>query len=190
MIKKIIQYLFHAPAPRYRSVLRLLYILLIISVFIACTQERQPCLTPKRASLNLRFVHFAADSSIVTNNFTDTSLPRAIFTSLGDSGNLSTLYLAPTAYYTISLSPVTDSCKWQFIADSTSLLSAANFDTLSFYYKRKLQFLSNACGYTDFYSIDSVRTTKIHVDSVIITNTSVTNDVNTKHLKIFMHPGF
>ena len=190
MINQIIQYLFRTPASLYRSGLRLLGILLIGSAFMACTQERQPCLTPKIASLNLRFVHFAADSAIALNSFSDTGLPKAIFTAMTDSGNRSVIYTSPSAYFTISLSPVADSCKWLVLADSASLLTAASFDTMSFYYKRKLQFLSNTCGYTDFYAIDSVHTTKNHVDSVIITNTTVTNDVNTKHLKIYMHPGF
>ncbi len=190
MINQIIHKLFSMPAPALRSGSSLLLLILAGSLFISCSQERQPCLTPKIASLNLRYVHFTADSAIASNITADTALPKAIFTAITDSGNRSVIYIAPSAYFTISLSPAADSCKWAFIADSASLKTGASFDTMSFFYKRKLQFLSNACGYTDFYSIDSVHTTQHHVDSVIITNTSVTNDVNTKHLKIYMHPGF
>ena len=103
MINQIIQYLFRKPASLYRSGLRLFCIVLLGSSFMACTQERQPCLTPKIASFNLRFVHFTADSSIALNSFADTGLPSAIFTAITDSGNRSVIYTAPSAYFTISL---------------------------------------------------------------------------------------
>jgi hypothetical protein len=70
------------------------------------------------------------------------------------------------------------------------------FDTLTFYYSRKLQFLSNACGYTDFYNIDSLHYTNLakdslsNIDSIQNTNRRVTNNVNTKHLKIYIHRNF
>ena len=149
--------------------------------FIAsCTQERQPCLTPKIASLNIQCVHFH-DTATTTS---DTALPKALLGAVTDSGTRFVIYNTPSAYFTISLSPVADSCKWLITTDS---LNNA-FDTVSFYYTRKLQFLSNACGYTYFYSLNTLQTTHNNIDSILITNTSVTNDVNTRQLKIFIHP--
>ena len=97
------------------------------------------------------------------------------------------IYRTPTAYTTLSLSSTTDSCQWIFKADS----ALTDYDTLNFYYRRQLKFLSNACGYTNFYTLDSVHVTKNKgIDSIILTNNSVTNDVNTRQLKIYMHPDF
>lgn len=171
--------------PGYKGVVAAL-LALTICLFAACTQERQPCLTPKIASLNLHFVHFTADTAIASNNTQDTALPSAVFIALTSGGGSGVKYIAPSAYFTLSLSSVSDSCAWLFGADST----ITDYDTLQFYYQRKLQFLSNACGYTYFYALDSVHTSHNHVDSVLITNPSVTNDVNTKQLKIYMHPLF
>ena len=154
--------------------------LMCVVYFIAsCTQERQPCLTPKIASLNIECVHYPSDTATTV---LDTALPKAIFVALTDSGQRAVIY-PQTANFTISLSPVTDSCQWLMSTDSTTF----PFNTLSFYYKRKLQFLSNACGYTYFYSLDSVHFTHGQdIDSILITNSSVTNNVNTKHLKIYI----
>jgi hypothetical protein len=164
-------------------------VLLAVAVWLlpACTQERQPCLTPKTASLNLHFVHFPVDTAINNNSTQDTALPSAIFGAITGGTVQEFIYRAPSAYFTISLSSTADSCSWIFKADS----ALATYDTLNFYYRRQLKFLSNACGYTNFYTIDSVHTTKsTGIDSVIITNPSVTNDVNTRQLKIYMHPDF
>lgn len=155
---------------------------LVLLSAISCTQERQPCLTPKIASLNIECVHFPTDSSLAVQ---DTALPRPVFAAITNSGIQALIY--PTAaQFTLSLSSVADSCQWLMATDSV------NFDTLSFYYQRKLKFLSNACGYAYFYSLDSVRYSNVFntIDSILITNNSVTNDVNTKHLKIYIHPDF
>ncbi len=168
------------------SVIKVALLITIVVTVVSCSQERQPCLTPKIASLNMRFVHYTADSAIALQSTVDTALPKAIFGAITDNGLSSAIYIAPSAYFTISLSSVADSCKWRFTADSVS----QSYDTLSFYYQRKLQFLSNACGYTYFYALDSVHTTHNNTDSVLITNPSVTNDVNTKQVKIFMHRNY
>lgn len=150
---------------------------------VSCTQERQPCLTPKIASMNMVCVHFPTDTSVVV--IKDTALPKALFIPLSDSVNAG-VYYGPTANFTLSLSPVADQCTWLFSPDSL----ASGVDSVHFFYRRQLQFLSNACGYTYFYTLDSVRTTHTNIDSVRITNPSVTNDVNVKQLKVYIHPSF
>lgn len=165
------------------------YRLLILFAFccfawMACTQERQPCFTPKRASLRIHCVHKQTDTATV---FVDTALPTALLIAFTDSGASGTIYTAQQSYFTLSLSSVTDSCKWAIGTDTTG----AALDTLTFYYQRRQQFLSNACGYTYFYNLESVRaTTGVLIDSVRITNTNVNNDANATHLQIFVHPGF
>jgi len=162
---------------------------LIIASAMACRQERQPCLIPKTANMVLDTKHRASDTSTV---FTDSLLSRSVFFSLTRTGSKGTLYAGPQASFNLSLSPDTSFCQWALRADSNGMALAANpFDTISFYYQRNRQFLSNACGFTYFFSLDSVHTTHRMIDSVRIVNYSVTNNVNTPHhIQVYIHPAF
>lgn len=154
-------------------------IILIITIILltcSCTQERLPCLTPKIASLNIECVHHNTDSTTI-----DTALPAAVFGAMTATGIKAEIFPLQSNF-TISLSSVSDTCRWIFTTDSLKY----NVDTLSFYYRRSLQFLSNACGFAYFYSLDSVHTSHFNIDSVLITNTSVTNNANIKQLKIYI----
>lgn len=148
----------------------------------SCTEERLPCTTPKTASLNITTVHFPTDTA---TTFVDTALPAAVFSPITSKGNVGIIFPQQTSF-TISLSPVSDTCRYLFATDSFY----QKVDTLSFYYQRSLQFLSNACGFTYFYSLDSVHTSHFNVDSVLILNSSVTNNANITQLEIFIHPNF
>ena len=156
----------------------------LCGLWVACTQTRDPCLTPKIASLNIEMIRLVSDTSTA---FIDTALPAAIFIPLTKNGiNTGTIY-PQQSNFTISLSPDDTVCKWLFTTDSLY-----SFDTLTFYYQRNLQFISNACGFTYFYSIDTILVTHdisapVIIDSFHIKNTSVTNNVNTKHLQIYIH---
>jgi hypothetical protein len=153
-------------------------------VCAACKQQRQICLTPKIASFTIESMH---KTSGTDTGFVDTALPAAVFVAVTDSGKKDSFQYTQSSLFTISLSPLSDSCKWAFKPDTLTTIA---LDTLTFYYKRNLQFLSNACGYTYFYSLDSAHTTHKSIDSFHITNTSVTNDAKAKHLQIFIHPDF
>lgn len=161
--------------------------LLCVVALWACRQERQPCLTPKTASLLLETMHKATDTTTI---FTDTILPAAVFTPFTiDPANRSSFLYSKAAVYGLSLSPDTTVCSWFFTTDSGNVRRNI-IDTISFYYTRQLQFISNACGYTYFYNLDSARSTHLMIDSMHIINSSVTNNVNTRHLQVYIHPGF
>ncbi len=164
-----------------------LFILLALYSFgwIACTQVRDPCLTPKTASLNINTQHLRL---ITDSAFVDTALPSAEFIPITINAN-DTIIFPQQANFTISLSPDSTICRWSFRTD-TAVAANAGFDTLTFFYERKLQFISNACGFTYFYNIDSVQTTRHNVDSVHVLKTIVTNNVNTKQLQICVHTHF
>jgi hypothetical protein len=155
----------------------------------ACTQQRAICLTPTTASFNMVFMHLPADTSTI---FIDTALPAAVFVALTKKGTDTTVYSLQQSAFTISLSPDSDFCRYLFKTDTTT----PYFDTLTFYYQHTLQFLSNACGFAYFYTLDSVRTTHFSngpppyfsIDSTYIINTSVTNNVNTTQLQVYIHP--
>jgi len=162
----------------------LIPVILCSIIWAACTQQRQPCLTPKIATLNMHCLHKAADTATV---FADTALPNTLFAAYSDSGTQYLIYRGQASDFTISLSSAADSCKWGITTDTTR---NSGFDTLTFFYKRKLQFISNACGYAYFYNLDSVHTTGKTIDSVRILNANVNNNVKTKHLQIYIHPDF
>jgi len=170
------------PRKYFLPVAHAAFLLLLCIGIAACTQDRDPCLTPKIASLNVECVHFPTDTSLAT---LDTALPLPYFGALTNSG-IQLVKYPTSALFTLSLSSNANSCQWLMATDST------NFDTLTFYYQRQLKFLSNACGFTYFYNLDSVRYSNNYhnIDSILITNTSVTTNVNTEHLKIFIHPDY
>ena len=150
----------------------------------ACTQERQPCLTPKKAALIIESIHFAKDTSTIP---VDSSLNNSFFAPITTSSTIGTLYAGPASLFSISLSPDSTVCQWEVLSDT----AVKTYDTLTFYYKRNLKFLSNACGYTYFYNIDSIHTTHLFIDSVHILNPGVTNVTNKiKHVQIYIRRNF
>jgi Family of unknown function (DUF6452) len=153
--------------------------------WIACSQQRQVCLTPKTSFLNVESIHFATDTATVT---VDTSLPGAVFIPLTNSSAIG-YFFGKQFLFTLSLSPNDSECKWIYMPDS-SKLSTHIFDTLTFRYKGSPHFISNACGYTYYYSLRSVQTTHTYTDSAHIKTTSVTNDIKPTHVQIYIHPGF
>lgn len=165
--------------------LPVLLILLCAAGWTGCTSQRQPCLTPKTATLSMQSIHFKSDTATVP---VDTSLPSAVFSPVAGSITQYKLY-PPQSKFTVSLSPDTTFCQWVFTTDTFSFRDAI-VDTINFYYRRHLQFLSNACGFTYFYDLDSVRTTHLMIDSVHILKTSVTNNVNTEHMQVYIHRNF
>jgi hypothetical protein len=150
-------------------------------MWVACSQQRQPCLDPVTASLIVSSVHFKSDTSKIP---VDSSLPSAVFYPVTVLPNDTNLYSSSSAFI-LSLSPDTGFCQWLFSPTRNGAL-----DTISFYYQRRLEFLSNACGFIYFYNLDSVRTTHKAIDSADILNATVNNNVNTKHVQIFIHPNY
>jgi len=156
-------------------------------IWAACSQQRQLCLTPTVASLNIVSMHVISDTGTI---FYDTILPAAEFVPLNNKSDSVGVY-PQASTFTISLSPASDTCRWLFRADTTGVLPRDyTFDTLTFIYTPNLQFLSNACGFTDFYTIDTVLTSHTNIDSLHITDKSVTNDISAMHVQIFIHPDF
>lgn len=149
----------------------------------ACTQDRQPCLTPKTANLILYSKHKTSDTATV---FSDTLLPSAQFKALTPAGEKGFLYLGQNQKFSIPLSHDTGSCVWLFRPDTIG----TTFDTITFYYRPHAEFLSNACGYTYFHTLDSVRARGGIIDSVHILDKAVTNNVNTTHLYLYIHPDY
>jgi hypothetical protein len=152
---------------------------LIVLMWCSCTQDRQACLTPKTASLLMKSVRKNTDSSVI-----DTPFKAAVFAPLTGPDISGVLY-SQSSSFTLSLSPQADSCTWLFVSDTAA---GAAIDTITFFYDRELNFISNACGYSYTYSVNTTRTTHNTIDSVTIKNASVTNNVNTNNILLYIHP--
>ena len=151
----------------------------VVGVAAGCEkiEERDPCLQPRTVSLRGGAYRRAADTGFAV---TDTTL-RFIF--LAPIGAQTGFAFPSSRKFSLFLSPLTDSCRYVLATDTSQ--NPALLDTLTFRYTRRTQFLSNACGYTYFFTLDTVLATSNRLDSVRTTSPDVTNDANVEHLRIF-----
>ena len=154
---------------------------------MACQQERDLCLEPKIVNVRIGTYRIADSSTAII----DSLLPNANLIAV-DNDSLKGWAIGAKKYnkFTLLLSPKYDSCVWIIQPDS----GYNPIDTLVFHYKRQLQFLSTGCGFTYFYTISKIKATgyvegsDVHgIDSVIVSNGSVTNNANIEHVKIYYH---
>lgn len=159
-----------------------LTVLLFVGI-ISCTKDqRDPCLQPRTTVLIAHCVrHLDTGVTLV-----DTALPNPILHPITSQPNQYFYGGVPRLInLSFSLSNVSDISHWTLQPDSAIAIK----DTLSFYYQRQLHFLSNACGYTYFYHLDSVSTTRNAIDSVRLEAADITNNANVENVKlIFKKP--
>ncbi|RYD56009.1 MAG: hypothetical protein EOP56_13820 [Sphingobacteriales bacterium] len=161
----------------------LLAVLVVSLCWVSCKQERPICFVPKDASLKLStFQATYRDTGLFIG---DSSLPNALIYALDTTAKVMVNAGGAQKDFGLYLSKNDDSTRFVILADSLAYGSRFAYDTVTFYYQRKLQFLSVACGYTNFYSLKSVRHTYNNIDSVLIIATEVTNAPNAKHVKVY-----
>lgn len=162
------------------------FLLVLSSAFIACQQNRDPCLDPKIQKLFMG-AYTTTDTPLGVITINTVSLPSPIIAPIGSNSNNTLYYGVNNQAHTFALllSTVSDSCQYFVQADTTFAPMYA--DTLSFYYQRQLDFLSNACGYTYFYNLQKIITTNHNIDSVILENPGITTNVNVEHIKVYFH---
>jgi hypothetical protein len=159
----------------------LFFLAIIFAVLLvqSCSKdERDPCLQPHTTVLRAHTLHHA-DTGTAT---LDTLLPNPQLRPL-TGGTTQYVFGGVTrlSQFTFSLSNVADSSRWVLRPDSAFAIE----DTLTFYYQTELHFLSNSCGYTNFYNLQSVTTTKHAIDSAIIIHPDITTDANVENLSIY-----
>ncbi|MBS1588106.1 MAG: hypothetical protein JST52_00685 [Bacteroidetes bacterium] len=152
-----------------------LLILLIIAGVISCETQRDPCLQPVSVYMRVRSVKALSDTTVA-----DSLLPNPRWIAI--DSQVALVFSKQTASFLLPLNPASDSARFALQPDSSILM----FDTLTFFYDRKLNFISNACGYCYFFGLHSISTTKHVLDSVRIRNTDVNGNVNTPdHVQVF-----
>jgi hypothetical protein len=149
-------------------------IVLFLLALGACTQQRSPCYEPKLVSVAIGTYRLVDTSSV------DTTLPFPLFACLDTNVAQEE---SPSNKFAALLSPYIDSTRWIMRPDSFTTIE--QIDTLTFYHNKSLNFISNACGYVYYYALSSVKTTYHSIDSISLVNTSVDNNANTQHLRIY-----
>lgn len=157
--------------------LRLLWVSALALLAAACSKDtRDPCLEPRIAGLRVECKH-RVDSA---GTLGDTLLPNPLLYPV----DAQTAYffggLKRISQFNLTLSEVADSCSWILRTDS----AVAVQDTLSFHYQRQLHFISNACGYTYFYQLDRVSTTRHSIDSSVILKAEISTNASGNNLRL------
>lgn len=161
------------------STLLMLCGIVSVSLFIACNKEdeRQPCNQPQ--TVTLRMHTYKLVDTVATDTFLN--FPRLI--PLDAQLPVTFTSNSRTARLSLYLSSLNDSTRWLLQADSTRPFL---IDTLTFYYNRRLKFISNSCGYIYYYTLTNAkRSSSLGKDSVNILNPEVTNDANVEHVRLY-----
>ena len=155
---------------------RALIVIAAVTALAACTQERQPCLQPRTAQLRAGAYRFADTGTAIL----DTSLPNPLLEPLGAQQGVVFYYGGPNTKLLLHLDQTADSTRYVIQPDSANSL----VDTLTIYHDRQTVFLSQACGYTIYYTIGRVAWTRNSLDSVFITNPEVNSNANVENLRL------
>jgi hypothetical protein len=160
----------------------ILLILILLSLgWMACEQEKDPCLEPRTVATQVGiYTARETDTGIMV---VDSTLPNVI-AGVPDSTYAFVYAAKNIKSFSFVLSPLVDSTSIFIIPDSAKQ-SKFDRDTVTFFYARRLQFISTSCGYTYYYTLYGKRYTTYNIDSVLIVNGDVTNNVNVQHVKIF-----
>lgn len=148
-------------------------IFILALIINACRQE-DICLQPQTISMNVKCYRLTSAQTLVDTVLPNVTIgiPNDTFTYFKNTKN--------NVQFALTLSPLQDSSSFYIQPDSAN----SNKDTFILHYKRKLTFISNACGYQQHYTLYSNTTTLHTLHSIQITTPEVTNDVNKIHIKL------
>jgi Family of unknown function (DUF6452) len=165
---------------RFLAFERIFCICVFVNLFASSCKHNNLCIEPKIVRLSVSFVQ--PDTAKI---FKDTILRNAnvIF---GKPINY-LVNINKTGRFQMPLSQSEDSVLFFFQADSLNIMPET-IDTISLKYVRKISFISSACGYETFFSLRNVNYTKHVIDSAMIINAEVNNNVKSEHLQFVIKP--
>ncbi|HET8574402.1 MAG TPA: DUF6452 family protein [Edaphocola sp.] len=159
--------------------------------FNSCEKDTPDCFEPSSVLTRARFVikdsvhvdtlidSVYVDTTIV--QYRDTLFKSPVMVSLNMPQNL-------IVYGT----PVNNYMGFPFNPDSGRILYALQYDTtralrdtLTYFYHSSVHFISNACGFTHFYHIDSMEATRHLIDSFTINERDVTDKASDRHVTLY-----
>lgn len=158
---------------------------------VSC-ETNQECYQPTTVTVKAAFVvKNTYDSLIVTDStvrdttivtYYDTFMAAPYFQSLDFDSTVGILGDRGTNLIPLPLNPDVDSIRYLVVPDTADFSS---IDTLVIYYTPKVYFISNNCGYTYYYNIDSVHTATALFDSTALANKEVTTQGSTRHILLY-----
>lgn len=148
---------------------------LCIYLLQSCTKN-DTCLSPKVVALRGGFYYVDSigilhDSIVTNSNF-----------YFGAHSNY-VLNMKRNNKWFLPMAQNQDSINFYFQIDSTDF-SPSGLDSIQIRYNRKSHFISAACGYETFFEINQIQYSKNNIDTIIMSSTSINNDVNKEHIKI------
>ena len=153
-----------------------LILIVSITLLIYSCNKSSTYLTPKVVALRGGFYY-----RDTVNTFKDSVQVNANL-YFGTSLNYF-INIKNTSKYFLSLAQNTDSVTLYFQSDSTST-EPETIDSLLLHYTREPHFISTACGYETFFNITNISYSTNIIDTIIINQSAVNNDVNKENLKI------
>jgi hypothetical protein len=153
-----------------------------VLLFAACKRKDPDCY---QSILVLNFSQFkerhldtttvTIDSSITITDtiqkITDSIMPAPEMLVL-DEDTAYSVFGKEIAILPCPFNPAKESIRYRFRADT----SDTQYDTLTFFYTPSPHFVSNNCGYTYYYNLDSVKSTNHVIDSSYIISPSLTDE--------------
>lgn len=93
------------------------------------------------------------------------------------------MQLKQSSKFALPLAQNYDTTTLVFQSDS-SITLPASIDTITLVYTRKPTFISTACGYRTFFTLQHVFSTNNVIDTVKISQSEVSNEANKEHLQL------
>lgn len=159
--------------------------------FNSCEKDTPDCFQPSSVLSRVSFVikdsvhvdtlidSVYVDTTIV--RYRDTLFKSPVMVSLNMPQNL-IVYGAPVNNYVgFPFNPDSGRILYALQYDSTRALR----DTLTYFYHSSVHFISNACGFTHFYHIDSMEATRHLIDSFAINERDVTDKASDRHVTLY-----
>lgn len=157
----------------------------------ACEKEKPDCFEPNLVLTRVAFI--AKDSlhvdSVIDSVYVDTTIVRYRDTffkspaliSIDMPKNVMVYGNQYNNYIGAPLNPDSGSIRYALLYDTTSTLS----DTLTYFYHSSIHFISNTCGFTHFFHIDSIHATRHQIDSVQLAIRDVSDKAADRHIKLY-----
>jgi hypothetical protein len=148
-----------------RKTLYTIFFFLFLVVLFSCTDNR--CNESTVVELNAEVI--VSDATLINAKFLDSL-------SVYSPDWIDSVHYS-SANYMLELNPIKDTTIFVF----TSQLWV---DTVWVFYKRQLVYLSQECGFVNYYKVDSTRYSNNNIDSLVWVNKKLTTQ-NDGHVKIY-----
>jgi hypothetical protein len=135
----------------------LLSLLSLVMGLLVCCEDYKDCNSPVETSLGIRFYRQTHDTD------QDTTLPGLTVYGIGRADSLLADTLPASSLF-VPLRQDMDTTAFFLKPDSTRHTG----DTLTLAYTRTLHFISSGCGFTTYYQLDTVYSTRHFIDSLAV----------------------